>query len=192
MSANVIIKQTKILSDESYPLKKITYETTDRHGKRQTQEKEVYEKGNAATVFLYNTGKKTVILTRQFRLPAFINGKPDGMLIECCAGMLEDESPEACVKREAVEETGYKAEKVQKIIEAYMSAGSVTELLHFFTAQYNEQTRINEGGGLEAEHEDIEVLELPFERALAMISSGEIKDAKTIMLLQYAVIHQLM
>lgn len=192
MSANVVIQQTKILSDESHPLKKITYEITDRHGKRQTQESEVYERGNASTVFLYNTGKKTVILTRQFRLPTFINGNPDGMLIECCAGMLEEESPEECVKREAIEETGYKAENVQKIFEAYMSAGAVTELLHFFTAQYSEQTRIYEGGGLEAEHEDVDVLELPFEMALAMISSGEIKDAKTIMLLQYAVIHQLL
>ena len=191
MSANVVIQQIKILSDESHPLKKITYEITDRHGKRQTQESEVYERGNAATVFLYNTGMKTVILTRQFRLPTFINGNPDGMLIECCAGMLE-ESPEECVKREAIEETGYKAENVQKIFEAYMSAGAVTELLHFFTAQYSERTRINEGGGLEAEHEEIEVLELPFESAVAMISSGEIKDAKTIMLLQYAVIHQLL
>jgi nudix-type nucleoside diphosphatase (YffH/AdpP family) len=141
---------------------------------------------------LYNAVKQSVILTRQFRLPTFVSGNADGMLVEACAGLLEEHNAEDCIKKEAEEETGYKIDKVEKIFEAYMSPGSVTEILYFFVAEYSDAMKVSEGGGLAHEQEDIEVLELSFDDAFAMITSGEIKDAKTIMLLQYAKINQLL
>lgn len=191
MSANIEITRTETLSDNKYPLKKVTFNRRTTGGEQQTQESEVYDMGNAATILLYHVKNKTVILTRQFRIPTYLNGNPTGMLIEACAGKMDDESPEECVRRETEEETGYKAENIQKIFEVYMSAGSVTEMLHFFTGTYSDEKKVSEGGGLKDEQEDIEVLEIPFEKALAMIYNGEIKDAKTIMLLQYAQIHQI-
>jgi len=191
MSANIVITKTETLSDNKYPLKKITFNHPTSNGEQQTQDSEVYDMGNAATILLYHVTNRTVILTRQLRIPTYLNGNPTGMLIEACAGKLGDESPEECVRRETEEETGYKAENIKKIFEVYMSAGSITEMLYFFTGTCSEENKISEGGGLKDEHEDIEVLEMPFEKALAMINSGEIKDAKTIMLLQYAHIHQL-
>lgn len=134
---------------------------------------------------LYNTVSRTIILTRQFRLPTYINGNETGMLIEACAGLLDQDNPEDCIRRETEEETGYKISKVEKIFEAYMSPGSVTEILHFFIAEYSNDMKITDGGGLEEEGENIEVLELSFNDALSMIDTGEIKDAKTIMLLQH-------
>ena len=131
-------------------------------------------------------------MTRQFRLPTFINGNPDGMLIEACAGLLDKDDPENCIRRETEEETGYLIKDVKKVFEAYMSPGSVTEILYFFVAAYTKDMKITAGGGIEEEQENIEVLELPFVKALEMIESGEIKDGKTIMLLQYAQIHQLL
>lgn len=150
-----------------------------------TQTREAYDRGNGATILLYHPEQKTVILTRQFRLPTFINGNSSGMLIETCAGLLDNENAEDCIKRETEEETGYKISKVRKIFEAYMSPGSVTEILHFFIAEYRNDMKVSEGGGAEDEEENIEVLELPIEQAMAMIDSGEIKDGKTIMLLQH-------
>jgi nudix-type nucleoside diphosphatase (YffH/AdpP family) len=145
----------------------------------------VYDRGNGATILLYNKEKQTVVLTRQFRLPTFVNGNASGMLIETCAGLLDTDNPEDCIRRETEEETGYKISAVQKIFEAFMSPGSVTEILHFFIAAYTKEMKLSDGGGAQHEEENIEVLELPFAETLQMIETGAIKDAKTIMLLQY-------
>jgi nudix-type nucleoside diphosphatase (YffH/AdpP family) len=192
MISNVNILQTEILSNNWYTLKKITYEYQQKDGTRQVQNREAYDRGNGATILLYNSDTKTVILTRQFRLPTFINGNPEGMLVEACAGLLDKDNPEVCIRRETEEETGYKISDVKKIYEAYMSPGSVTEILYFFVAAYTSSMKISEGGGVSHEQENIEVLELPFSKALQMMETGAIKDAKTIMLLQYAQIHQLL
>lgn len=192
MPVSINIKKTELLSEDKYVLKKVTFERQNRHGKWQTHHNEVYDRGNAATILLYHAVNHTVLLVKQFRLPTYLNGNATGMMIECCAGVMEDESPEACAIREAVEETGYGVETADKIFEAYMSAGSITELVYFFTAKYEETNKVAEGGGLEEEKEDITVMELPFKKALDMIRTGEIKDAKTIMLLQYALINGLM
>ncbi|RZJ50929.1 MAG: GDP-mannose pyrophosphatase NudK [Chryseobacterium sp.] len=182
---NVEIEKTEILSDNWYTLKKITFNIHKKDGTVESQSREAYDRGNGAVILLYNTSTKTVILTRQFRMPTYINGNSTGMLIEACAGLLDNDNPEECIKRETEEETGYKISKVEKVFEAYMSPGSVTEILHFFVAEYSVEMKITNGGGLEDEGEDIEVLEIDFEKTLEMIDSGEIKDAKTIMLLQH-------
>lgn len=184
-NTNVHIEKTEILSDNWYTLKKITFNILKKDGTTETQSREAYDRGNGAVILLYNTSTKNVILTKQFRMPTYINGNTDGMLIEACAGLLDNDHPEECVKRETEEETGYKISKVEKVFEAYMSPGSVTEILHFFVAEYSSDMKITNGGGLEEEGEDIEVLEIDIEKALEMIDSGEIKDAKTIMLLQH-------
>ncbi len=192
MIGNVKIVKTEILSDNWYILKKITYDIQKPDGTWQTQSREAYDRGNGATILLYNKEQKTVILTRQFRLPTYVNGNPTGMLIEACAGLLDKDNAEDCIKRETEEETGYKVSEVRKIFEAYMSPGSVTEILYFFVAEYAKDMKVNEGGGVEHEQENIEVLELPLDEALQMIKTGEIKDAKTIMLLQYAKLENLL
>lgn len=186
MNEKVKIISTEILSSNWYTLKKLTYQIQKTNGDLQTQQREAYDRGNGATILLYNKEKKTLILTRQFRLPTFINGNKTGMLIEACAGLLDQDNPEDCIRRETEEETGYKVSDVRKIFEAYMSPGSVTELIYFFIAEYSPLMKVHDGGGMEHEQEDIEVLELPMEEAFGMISNGEIKDGKTIMLLQYA------
>ena len=190
MNEKVKIISTEILSHNWYVLKKITYEYF-RNGKWQKQVREAYDRGNGATILLYNKENKTVILTRQFRLPSFINGNPDGLLIEACAGLLDKDNPEDCIRRETEEETGYKITDVRKIYEAYMSPGSVTEILYFFVAAYTSSMKVSEGGGVEHEQENIEVLEMPFPEAWQMMQDGIIKDAKTIMLLQYAKLNNL-
>ncbi|MDR6370362.1 nudix-type nucleoside diphosphatase (YffH/AdpP family) [Chryseobacterium bernardetii] len=182
---DIKILQTEILSDNWYTLNKVTYSVLKKNGTTETQSREAYDRGNGAVILLYSTVSNTVILTRQFRLPTYINGNATGMLIEACAGLLDNDNPEDCIKRETEEETGYKISKVEKIFEAYMSPGSVTEILYFFIAEYSHEMKINDGGGLEEEGENIEVLELSFEESLKMIDTGEIKDAKTIMLLQH-------
>lgn len=187
----VKIKRTEVLSDNWYTLKKVTYDFQNESGVWETHIREAYDRGNGATILLYNPSKKSIILTRQFRLPTYINGNTTGMMIESCAGLLENDNPEDCVKKETLEETGFKVTKVKKIFEAYMSPGSVTEVVHFFVAVYNDAMKITKGGGLAEEQENIEVLEFAFDEALSMIYSGEIKDGKTIMLLQYAKIHNL-
>lgn len=184
-NSNVKILATEILSDNWYTLRKITYEYQKKDGTLQTQSREAYDRGNGATILLYNQEQKTVILTRQFRLPTFVNGNETGMLIEACAGLLDKDNPEDCIRRETEEETGYKVTAVRKIFEAYMSPGSVTEILYFFVAAYSKAMKVSEGGGLDHEEENIEVLEIGFEEALKMIGTGEIKDGKTIMLLQH-------
>lgn len=185
------IKSSELLSDNHYILNKVTIDYTKQDGTTETQTREVYDRGNGATILLYNKEKKTVILIRQFRLPTYLNGNKTGMIIETCAGLLEEENPEDCIKRETEEETGYSLTEVKKVFESYMSPGSVTEIIHFFVAEYSKEMKTSDGGGLDTEHENIDVLELPFEKALEMIKTGEIKDAKTIMLLQYAKINNL-
>lgn len=185
------VLKTEILSDNWYTLRKITYQTINSNGAVTVQDREAYDRGNGSTILLYNKTDQTVILTRQFRMPTYLNGNKDGYLIECCAGLLDKDNPEECIKRETEEETGYKVSDVKKVFEAYMSPGSVTEILYFFIAEYSKEMKVSEGGGVEEESENIEVLEVPFQEALDMISSGEIKDAKTIMLLQYVQINKI-
>nr|WP_286944192.1 GDP-mannose pyrophosphatase NudK [Allomuricauda sp.] len=181
----------ELLSDNWHWLKKFTFEYQKEDGSWETQVREVYDRGNGAAILLYNKQKKTVVLTRQFRMPTYLNGNEDGMMIEACAGVLENGNAEATIIKEVEEETGYKIDNLKKIFESYMSPGSVTEILHFFIGQYTDTMKVSQGGGAEDEHENIEVLEMPFSKALKMIESGEIKDAKTIMLLQYAQINKL-
>jgi nudix-type nucleoside diphosphatase (YffH/AdpP family) len=192
MIDKVKILNTEILSDNWYTLKKVTYEYQKSDGTLQTQSREAYDRGNGAAILLYNKEQQTVILTRQFRMPSFINGNSSGMLIEACAGLLDKDNAEDCIKRETEEETGYKITDVRKIFEAYMSPGSVTEILYFFIAEYSQSMRVHEGGGVEHEEENIEVLEIPIQKAMNMIDNGEIKDAKTIMLLQYVKLHNIL
>ena len=192
MIDNIIITNKEVLSDNWYTLRKITYTYTKKDGSIHTQSREAYDRGNGAAIMLYNKEQSTVILTRQFRLPTFINGNESGMLIEACAGLLDHENPEECIIRETQEETGYKITSVQKIFEAYMSPGSVTEILYFFIAEYSKEMKVDEGGGAEHEEENIEVLEVPMADAMNMITNGQIKDAKTIMLLQHLRLHNIL
>jgi GDP-mannose pyrophosphatase NudK len=192
MINNVKVLKTEILSDNWYILKKLTYEYTKKDGSVQTQTREAYDRGNGATILLYNSAQGTVILTRQFRLPTYINGNNDGMLIEACAGLLDKDNPEDCIRRETEEETGYKIKDVRKVFEAYMSPGSVTEILYFFIAEYSKEMKVADGGGVEHEEENIEVMEIGIDKAMAMVQTGEIKDGKTIMLLQYVKLNQLL
>src|SRR6185312_997263 len=184
--------ETEILSDNWYVLRKVKYEFLGNDGKWQKLTREAYDRGNGATILLYNKTNKTVILTRQFRMPSYLNGNEEGYLIECCAGLLDKHNAEDCIRKETEEETGYKISHVQKVFEAYMSPGSVTEILYFFVAEYSKEMKISDGGGADDEHENIEVLELPFVKALNMVKTGEIKDGKTIILLQYAQISHLL
>lgn len=190
MNDRVRIQKTEILSDNWYTLKKVTFDYQHKNGSWHQQSREAYDRGNGATILLYNSKSKTVILTQQFRLPTYINGNPSGMLIEACAGLLDADNAEDAIRRETEEETGFTIRDVKKIFEAYMSPGSVTEILHFFIAEYSKDMKTSEGGGVD-EHEDIHVLEIPFSKALDMVSMGEIKDGKTIMLLQYLQINRL-
>jgi GDP-mannose pyrophosphatase NudK len=190
MSPKIKNISTEILSNNWYTLRKVTFDFLQKNGTWQTQSREAYDRGNGAVILLYNNESKTVILTRQFRMPTYLNGNKDGMLIEACAGLLDADNPEDCIKKETQEETGYQINDVAKVFEVYMSPGSVTEILYFFVAKYSKDQKLNDGGGVEDE-EEIDVLELDFKKALDMIKTGEIKDAKTIMLLQYVQVHQL-
>ncbi len=178
--------QTKVLSDNWYTLNKIDFDYQLKNGEWVRQSRESYDRGNGACILLYNAPKKTVILIKQFRMPSYVNGNESGMMIEVCAGLLDGDDPETCIIKETEEETGFKINNVKKVFESYMSPGAVTEVIHFFIAEYDDRMKVSEGGGLDIEHEDIEVLEFDFDAALEMIKNGEIKDAKTIMLLQYA------
>jgi GDP-mannose pyrophosphatase NudK len=185
-SERVRIKQVRTLSDDWYVLKKTTFDFLRSDGTWQTQNRETYDRGNGAAILLYNRERKTVVLIKQFRFPAYVNGLEDGMLIEVCAGLLDKADPEACIKKEAEEEAGLVVHNPRKVFESYMSPGSVTEKLFFFVAEYEPGHRISDGGGDESEGEDIEVLEITLDNALEMVGRGEIQDGKTIMLLQYA------
>lgn len=183
--------EREILSDNWYTLNKYTFEYLKHDGSWESQQREAYDRGNGAAILLYNTKKGTVVLTRQFRMPTYVNGNDDGMMIEVCAGLLDGDNPADCVRKETEEETGYKISNVKKVMQPYMSPGSVTEILYLFVGEYDDSMKVSEGGGAEDETENIEVLELGFEAALEMISTGEIIDAKTIMLLQYAKLNAL-
>lgn len=184
----VRIIDSTVLSDDWYLLKKTTFDFLRSDGTWQRQSRETYDRGNGATILLFNREKRSVVLTRQFRFPVFVNGH-DGMLVEAAAGLLENASPEDRIRAEAEEETGYRVQNVHKIFEAFMSPGSVTEKLHFFLGEYDSDSKVSHGGGLEAEGEDLEVLELSLEDALQAVRRGDIVDAKTIMLLQYVALN---
>mgnify|MGYP003366269176 FL=1 len=183
MSLNINVIKNKILSENYFVLRNITYDLTQRDGQVVQHKREVYARGNGATVLLYNSQKQSVVLVRQFRIATWVNGNADGMLIETCAGLLDDDEPEDCIRKEAIEETGYQVKNVRKVFQLYMSPGGVTEIVHFFIAEYDDSLRENAGGGVE--DEAIDVLELPFSQALEMIRRGEICDGKTVILLQY-------
>jgi nudix-type nucleoside diphosphatase (YffH/AdpP family) len=183
--------RVEVLSDDWYVLRKATFDFRHRGGSWSRESREAYDRGNGATILLADRDAGTVLLTRQFRWPAYVNGHPDGMLIEAPAGLLDDDEPEAAIRREAEEETGVRVGAVTRLFEVFMSPGSVTERVHFFAAPYARADRVGAGGGVAGEGEDIEVLELPLETALAMVAEGDIVDAKTIMLLQWAQRHGL-
>jgi len=185
----VRVQSVEVLSDDWYVLKKTTFDYLRRDGTWQTLSRETYDRGNGAVVLLFNRENRTVVLIRQFRYPAYVNGLSDGLLMEACAGLLDNDAPDACIQREAAEETGFRIGHPKRVFEAYMSPGSVTEKLYFYVAEYWHDQRAGSGGGDHSEGEDIEVLELPIDQALAMIGDGRIVDAKTIMLLQYAALH---
>ena len=184
--AKIAIVEKKLLSDNWYFLNKITFDYTDSKGRTQRLEREVYDRGNGATILLYDPKRDVVVLVRQFRMPAFLNGH-SGWLIETPAGLLDGDQPEEAIRREAIEETGYQVRDVKFLFKCFMSPGAVTELVHFFAAAIDTSDRVAEGGGLDHEHEDIEVMEVPVAQALAMIESGEICDGKTIMLIHWLV-----
>ena len=176
---------SKLLSDNWYSLRKFTFDYQKKDGSWEHQEREAYDRGNGAAILLYNTSDRTIILTKQFRLPTYINGNPSGMMIEACAGLLDNDNPEDAIRRETEEETGFKISSIERVFEAYMSPGSVTEILYFFIAEYTNAMKVSDGGGIAAESENIEVLQLSIDEAMQMIKTGEIKDAKTMLLLQF-------
>lgn len=183
-SERVRIVDSTVLSNDWYTLKKVTFDFLRRNGTWQRQNRETYDRGNGATILLYCRETESVVLTRQFRMPVFVNGH-DGMLIEAAAGLLDRASPEERIRLEAEEETGYRVRDVRKVFEAYMSPGSVTEKLYFYVGAYDASMRVSDGGGVEHEGEDVEVIEVPFREALMWIERGDIVDGKTIMLLQH-------
>ena len=186
IAPEIRVLEQRVLADDWFVLKKTTFEIRRRDGRAQVVSRETYDRGNGATILLYDAVRGTVILTRQFRFPAYVNGCADGMLVEACAGLLDNDDAEAAIRREAAEETGFAVRAPRKVFEAYMSPGSVTEKLHFFVAPYEARDRVHAGGGNAVEGEDIEVIELPLATALEMVGRGEIEDGKTILLLQHA------
>lgn len=183
---------SKLLSDNFYILKKLTFDYKMSDGNWVNQSREVYDRGDGAGILLYNKTKQTVILTKQFRMPTYMNDNKDGLLVEICAGMLDLDDPINCIIRETEEEVGYRIKDVKKVYEAYTSPGVMTEKMHFFIAEYTDEMKVSNGGGLESEHEDIEVLEMPFTEAINMLNTGGIHDMRTIVLLQYAQLNKLL
>ncbi|MGV8945844.1 MAG: NUDIX domain-containing protein [Lutibacter sp.] len=179
------------LSNSYYKLDKVDFEYQTKNGNWQSQSRESYNRGDGAAILLYNSTKKTVILTKQFRMPSYLNGNSTGMMIEVCAGLLDENNPETCIIKEAEEETGFKITNPKKIFELFSTPGAVTEKIHYFIAEYNDKMKISDGGGLEEEQEEIEVLEINFDTALEMVLTGEINDAKTVILLQFAKLNSL-
>ncbi|CAH6659646.1 GDP-mannose pyrophosphatase NudK [Pseudocitrobacter vendiensis] len=183
MSFKIELIKDKVLSDNYFILRNITYDLTRKNGDVIRHKREVYDRGNGATILLYNLRKKSVVLVRQFRVATWVNGNADGRLIETCAGLLDNDEPEVCIRKEAIEETGYQVGEVRRVFQLYMSPGGVTEIVHLFIGEYDDNQRKTMGGGVD--DEDIEVLEIPFTEALAMMARGEICDGKTVILLQY-------
>lgn len=182
---NVVIKSVTNLSNDWYKLDKYNLDYKQRNGQWVNQNREVYDRGDGAAILLFNKEKQTLILTKQFRLPSYVNGNKDGMMIEVCAGLLDNDDPLTCIVKEAEEETGYGISNPKKVFEIYSTPGAVSEKIHYFIAEYTSEMQISGGGGLAEETEDIEVLELPIKEAYQMVLNGEIKDAKTIILIQH-------
>ena len=185
----VVVRDVEVTSDGWHVLRRTTFDYQSSDGQWSTQHRETYDRGNGATILLYDADRRTVLLSRQFRFPVYVNDHADGMLIETAAGLLDEDDPETAIRREAGEELGVTVGDLTHVFDAYMSPGSVTERVHFFAARYTDASRTSKGGGLVDDGEDIEVLELPFDEALAMVATGEIADAKTIMLLQWAALN---
>lgn len=192
MAAPINNVKSELLSDNYYILKKFLFDYKMKSGIWVSQMREVYDRGDGAGILLYNTSKKTIILIKQFRMPTYLNDNGDGFLIEICAGLLDKDAPEACIIRETEEEVGYKITEVKKVYEGYSSPGVMTEKMHFFIGEYTDDMKVSDGGGLESEQEDIEVIEMPFSKAIEMLENGEINDTRTIVLLQYLQIHKLL
>jgi len=184
--------ELEVLSDHWYVLRKATFDYRNRDGRVTREVREAYDRGNGVTILVHDPAAGTVLLTRQFRLPIFLNGHPDGMLIETAAGLLDrrGEEPEEAMRREAEEESGVRVGEVRRLFELFMSPGSVTERVTFFAATYSHEQRVSAGGGLSDEGEDIEVIELTLDDALAMVERGEIDDGKTVVLLQWAALQR--
>jgi nudix-type nucleoside diphosphatase (YffH/AdpP family) len=183
---DVVIRDVELLATAWHVLRRTTYDYRNRDGRWSREQRETYDRGDGATVLLYDPDRRTVLLTRQFRYPAYVNGHPDGMLIEAAAGLLDDDDPADAIRREAAEELGVTVGELRAVFQVWMSPGSVTERLHFYAAPYTPADRTGAGGGVVAEGEDIEAVELPFDEALTRVGDGRIADAKTIMLLQWA------
>ena len=188
VSARVRIEDDRLLSDNHYVLRKVAFAWRRADGQWQQTVREVYDRGNGCAILLFDLARRTIVLTRQFRMPAYRNGYRD-LLIEAAAGLLDEADPQARIISEAKEETGYRPKNVRKVCECFTSPGAVTEKLTLFVGEYDAASRTGKGGGLADEGEDIEVLELPFDDAIAMMDDGRICDAKTIILLQYAQLH---
>ncbi len=183
---DVVVRDVELLAAAWHVLRRTTIERRRSDGTWATEQRETYDRGNGATLLPYDTARRTVLLTRQFRYPVYVNGHPDGLLLEAAAGLLDDDSPEVAVRREVEEELGITVGEIEHVFDVFMSPGSVTERLHFYAAPYVPADRTGDGGGLEEEGEDIEVVELPFDEALQMVDDGRSADAKTVMLLQWA------
>jgi nudix-type nucleoside diphosphatase (YffH/AdpP family) len=183
---DVVIRDVELLATAWHVLRRTTYDYRHRDGHWSREQRETYDRGDGATILLYDTERRTVLLTRQFRYPAYVNGHPDGMLVEAAAGLLDDDDPASAIRREAAEELGVTVGELEEVFKVWMSPGSVTERLHFYAAPYTPADRTGAGGGVVAEGEDIEAVELPFDEALARVADGRVADAKTIMLLQWA------
>ena len=190
-NSRVKINKVVNLSNDWYRLDKIDFDYKTNNGKWQNQSRESYDRGDGACILLYNPSKKTVVLTKQFRMPSYLNGNKDGMMIEVCAGSLDENDPITCIIKEAEEETGFQISNPKKVMELYSTPGAVTEKIYYFIAEYSDAMKVADGGGLEEETEEIEVLEFSFEKAMQMVSNGEICDAKTVVLLQYSQINKL-
>jgi nudix-type nucleoside diphosphatase (YffH/AdpP family) len=183
---DVVVRDVELLATGWHVLRRTTFDYRHGDGSWSREQRETYDRGNGATILLYDLHRGAVLLARQFRYPVYVNGHPDGLLLEAAAGLLDDDDPETAIRREASEELGVTVGALQHVFDVYMSPGSVTERLHFYAAPYTPSARITAGGGLVDDGEDITVVELPFARALDMIDDGRIVDAKTIMLLQWA------
>ena len=183
---DVVVREVELVASGWHVLRRTTFDYRRADGRWTTEARETYDRGNGATILLHDVARGTVLLTRQFRFPAYVNGHPDGMLVEAAAGLLDEDDPVTAIRREAAEELGVEVGELEHVFDVWMSPGSVTERLHFYAAAYTPAARTGTGGGVVAEGEDIEVVELPFGEALAMVHDGRIADAKTIMLLQWA------
>jgi nudix-type nucleoside diphosphatase (YffH/AdpP family) len=189
-NSRVRIDRVEVLSDSWYTLRRVDFDYRNRNGEWSRQQREAYDRGNGVTILLIDWSRRTVLLTRQFRVPAYLNGHTDGMLIETAAGLLDDDDATTAIRREVAEETGYQVRAVRPIFELYMSPGSVTERVAFFVAEYTPDDRVDRGGGLDAEGEDIEVLEIDLDDAIDQIADGRIVDGKTVLLLQWAQLNE--